>query len=94
MGAYLDVPIKDKNPEPGKNHEFAWGACSMQGWRCSQEDSHICEEYELNGKYVGMCFGVFDGHGGKEVAQYAKEHFKRIFIGQEAFKKGEYKNAL
>jgi len=35
MGAYLDVPIKDKNPEPGKNHEFAWGACSMQGWRCS-----------------------------------------------------------
>jgi len=35
MGAYLDSPIKDKNPEPGQNQEFSWGACSMQGWRCS-----------------------------------------------------------
>tara|TARA_B100000780_G_C20735614_1_gene292277 strand:- start:368 stop:502 length:135 start_codon:yes stop_codon:yes gene_type:complete len=42
----------------------------------------------VDGKYVGMCFGVFDGHGGKEVAEYAKEHFRRIFVGQEDFKKG------
>lgn len=41
-----------------------------------------------------MCFGVFDGHGGKEVADHAKEHFKRILLAQETFKKGQYKEAL
>ena len=66
----------------------------MQGWRCSQEDSHICETLECNGRYVGMCFGVFDGHGGKEVAGYAKEHFKRILVGQKAFSEGKYAIAL
>jgi len=29
MGAYLDKPIEDKNPEPGKNDMCAWGACAM-----------------------------------------------------------------
>ena len=41
-----------------------------------------------------MCFGVFDGHGGKEVAEYAKDNFKRILLSQETFKKGNYENAL
>ena len=29
MGAYLDAPIKDKNPEPGQNEMAVWGACAM-----------------------------------------------------------------
>ena len=49
MGAYLDAPVKDKNPEPGHNELMAWGACAMQGWRCSMEDTHICLEIELEG---------------------------------------------
>ena len=44
MGAYLDAPIKDKNPEPGENANFSWGACAMQGWRCGMEDAHVCFE--------------------------------------------------
>jgi hypothetical protein len=35
MGAYLDKPIKEKNPTHGKTDMCTWGACSMQGWRCS-----------------------------------------------------------
>lgn len=33
MGAYLDTPVTDKNPEDGKGGDMTWGACSMQGWR-------------------------------------------------------------
>jgi len=49
MGAYLDKPVEDKNPEYGHNEMVWWGACSMQGWRCGMEDSHICEPIDLPG---------------------------------------------
>lgn len=73
MGAYLDTPIKEKNPENGVNAICAWGACSMQGWRCGMEDAHIAREIKLPAtKDTGMLFGVFDGHGGKDVALFAE----------------------
>lgn len=93
MGGFLDAPIKDKNPDPGSNENFYWGACAMQGWRSGMEDSHICQSVEIEGSY-GNLFGVFDGHGGKEVAEYARENFKKEFIKNEKFKQGDYKLAL
>lgn len=39
----------------------------MQGWRRSMEDSHIANVSLPNGCSL---FGVFDGHGGQEVALY------------------------
>lgn len=93
MGGFLDSPIKDKNSEPGKNDHFCWGACGMQGWRVGMEDTHICEEVPIEGSY-GMLFGVFDGHGGKETAEYAKLHFKEQFVKNEKLKEGDYENAL
>ena len=42
------------------------------------EDSHICQTVDMPNKNdYGMLFGVFDGHGGAEVANYAKENFKK-----------------
>ena len=48
----------------------SWGASEMQGWRNSQEDTHISHELELPDGTKGMLFGVFDGHGGKEVSAF------------------------
>ena len=50
------------------------------------EDTHICEAVELPNKDIGMLFGVFDGHGGKEVAEYAMTNFKKVFIKSKTFK--------
>ena len=36
------------------------------------EDAHICENIDLPRNQKGMLFAVFDGHGGREVALYAK----------------------
>ena len=42
--------------------------CSeMQGWRGNMEDSHIAELDIGDGNAL---FGVFDGHGGREVAKF------------------------
>ena len=49
MGGFLDAPIKEKNPEPGQNDNFYWGACAMQGWRSGMEDTHICQAVEIDG---------------------------------------------
>jgi serine/threonine protein phosphatase PrpC len=95
MGAYLDTPITDKNPEDGKNEMAAWGVCSMQGWRCGMEDSHIAISIDLpKSKTKGMLFGVFDGHGGKEVAIYAEDNFKKILEGLPDFQNENYEVAL
>ena len=50
----------------------------MQGWRMNMEDAHISEEVDFSDGSKGLLFGVFDGHGGAEVAAYAKSNFKRI----------------
>ena len=67
-----------------------WGLCSMQGWRCSQEDDHLAQEVTQADGKKGMLFAVWDGHGGKEVAEYAKNHFYKIFIGTDEFKAGNF----
>lgn len=39
-------------------------------------------------------FGVYDGHGGDRVAQFAGENIHHIVAKQEAFKKGDIEQAL
>lgn len=59
------------------------------------EDAHICQTVDMPNKSDwGMLFGVFDGHGGKEVAEYAREQFAKVFMKQAKFKSGDFKNAL
>jgi serine/threonine protein phosphatase PrpC len=41
---------------------MSFGACGMQGWRNTMEDSHIAQLDMGNGIFF---FGVYDGHGGK-----------------------------
>ena len=46
--------------------------CTAQGFRSYMEDEFFIS---MDGDFAA----VFDGHGGSEVAQYAKENFKKVF---------------
>lgn len=63
----------------------------MQGWRRSMEDSHITN---LNLGDGNAFFGVFDGHGGQEVALYVKKHYCKELVKLASYKSKQYKIAL
>lgn len=63
----------------------------MQGWRNTMEDSHIaCLDL---GNGVSF-FGVYDGHGGNEVADFVKEHLVEELKKLPSFKAGDYETCL
>ena len=51
----------------------------MQGWRKRQEDAHISAISQGDKKDIDV-FGVFDGHGGKEISKFVSNHFTEEFI--------------
>ena len=55
------------------------------------EDSHIAETDIGDGNSL---FGVFDGHGGPEVAKFVRAHFTKNLVAHAAYKRKEYKLAL
>lgn len=66
--------------------------CSeMQGWRGNMEDSHIAECDIGDGNSL---FGVFDGHGGPEVAKFVEKHFTKSLINSPQYKRKDFKQAL
>jgi protein phosphatase 1G len=75
MGAYLSAPITLKESEDGATSRLRHGASSMQGWRRSMEDAHIVGTEKAG----ATLYGVFDGHGGAEVARYVARHMAEDF---------------
>lgn len=55
------------------------------------EDSHIAETDLGDGNAL---FGVFDGHGGPEVAKFVRAHFTKNLVAHPSYKKKDYKTAL
>jgi len=88
MGAQLSQPLTCKDTSNGRGPAHVWGCSCMQGWRSSMEDSHIAISDFLDGVHSDSAvddrlftassgialFGVFDGHGGAEVAEFCRRH--------------------
>jgi protein phosphatase 1G len=98
MGAYLSSPSTTKHTVSGTGKEgqgraiATWAASAMQGWRKSMEDAHVAlTNFDENGTHM---FGVFDGHGGKEVAIYTAKHLPLMLQEIESFKSADYAHAL
>lgn len=104
MGQTLSEPVVEKASASGGDERLIFGVSSMQGWRISMEDAHatVLDLQAEDGKDHKPAdvesrlsfFGVYDGHGGDKVAQFAGENIHLIIAKQEAFKKGDIEQAL
>ena len=94
MGAYLTTPITEKHGEEGENEYFEYGVSSMQGWRIDMEDAHLaCVDAETGDKISGI-YGVFDGHGGREVAQFCSRHLLEVWKSSKGLQEGKVPESL
>ena len=64
----------------------------MQGWRTEMEDAHIAN-IELDSQMSAL-FGVYDGHGGKEVARFVSRHLAEELIKSPAYTANKQGDAL
>lgn len=84
MGNSLDTPTTEKESAccaATGNLRLAWASSCMQGWRKGMEDAHITMPSFNEGSGPGAdvwrglgLFGVFDGHGGEQVAKFCHRH--------------------
>ncbi|KAI3981961.1 hypothetical protein MKX01_018867, partial [Papaver californicum] len=71
------------------------GAWTDIGFRPNMEDAYICVDDFVNdygiknffGKGPGAFYGVFDGHGGKHAADFARNNLPRLILEDEDFPK-------
>ncbi|OQS02034.1 phosphatase 2C [Thraustotheca clavata] len=70
MGNFLSSPITEKETHVGMGNGLAYAVSCMQGWRATMEDAHIARTVIPS---FGDCsiFAVFDGHGGKLIADHS-----------------------
>jgi len=97
MGQTLSSPATDKHTQYGVNDKFLYALTGMQGWRITMEDSHtaILKLDESKSDHdANAFFGVFDGHGGSNVAKYVGQWLSKRLTDDELYKKGEYAAAL
>jgi protein phosphatase 1G len=80
MGAYLTTPCTVKDSIDGADERFGFGVSEMQGWRKNMEDAHV-SQLKLPGAPDVALFGVFDGHGGKEVSQFCAKYMPQLIAG-------------
>ncbi len=56
-----------------ENMKFSYGYSSLRGRRASMEDFHDAKSSKVGDQVIGL-FGVFDGHGGSQAAEYVKKN--------------------
>jgi len=90
-----------KTSEKGEDERLFYGVSAMQGWRISMEDAHtavldLLAQTPAAKDHASKLsfFGVFDGHGGSQVALFSGANIHNIIAKQDTFKSGNYEQAL
>uniref|UniRef100_A0AC35UD97 PPM-type phosphatase domain-containing protein n=1 Tax=Rhabditophanes sp. KR3021 TaxID=114890 RepID=A0AC35UD97_9BILA len=90
MGATLSEPVTIKDTNSIQNDNYIVGSSCMQGWRIEMEDGHT----HLLDNDNGAFFGVYDGHGGASVSQFASLHLHKRIMDNDKFKEGKIEEAI
>ncbi|EGV61703.1 Protein phosphatase 2C 4 [Yamadazyma tenuis] len=77
MGQLLSHPIEEKTIDIRSHTSLTYCIGSMQGYRASMEDAHSVKVNE--DESLGL-FAVFDGHGGREVADIISETLPKMLF--------------
>ncbi|XP_067663840.1 probable protein phosphatase 2C T23F11.1 [Haliotis asinina] len=93
MGQTLSEPVTAKETSKCENSYAKVASSCMQGWRINMEDAHT-HLLSLPGDKDSCFFGVFDGHGGVKVAQYAGLNLHKKIVAQSAYAQGNVAEAL
>ena len=93
MGEELDAPIKTYSPKDNENNYLKYGLNQVQGWKKSMEDYAIDFTDPDKENFLNV-FGIFDGHGGREVPKYLQVHFMDYLKKNTNFQNGKFKDAL
>ncbi|KAK6637379.1 hypothetical protein RUM44_007795 [Polyplax serrata] len=93
MGQILSEPVTTKESAYCQNSDMMVGSSCMQGWRISMEDAHT-HILSLSEDPQASFFGVYDGHGGAKIAQYAGKHLHKFVVKQPKYTEGKYEKAL
>lgn len=89
--SYRRKPIVDKKTTSIINNGFKSVSCSMQGWRKNMEDSHSMTVLPSG----ILIYGVYDGHGGEEVAEFVSRYLPQVFKDlKQDFTNDEIKNGF
>lgn len=95
--AYRNKPQLLKYSFESETSQYHVALSAMRGWRQSMEDSHLIDVdfdgEDPTGRDVGI-FGVFDGHGGQDVALFASRGMGQWVRQSKDFVKGDIKSAL
>lgn len=70
MGQLISHPVEEKTIDFHTHESLTYCIGSMQGYRMTMEDAHdvrVAEDEQL------AVFGVFDGHGGREIAELLRD---------------------
>eukprot|EP00933_Yihiella_yeosuensis_P036548 TRINITY_DN30317_c0_g1_i1.p1 TRINITY_DN30317_c0_g1~~TRINITY_DN30317_c0_g1_i1.p1 ORF type:complete len:463 (-),score=118.16 TRINITY_DN30317_c0_g1_i1:124-1512(-) len=74
-------PDRKKAGQEDRTEGLAWACCGMRGWRETMEDASLmmpCGYVGGNWRDAAL-FGVFDGHGGEQVARFAVRKLPEVF---------------
>jgi len=84
--------VRTKDTFQGECETVVFGGASMQGWRRTMEDAHLAQ-LQI-GPHRSDIFGVFDGHGGPEVARFCERHMGDQIQATSGFQEGDMGGAM
>lgn len=79
MGQLMSHPVQEKTLDYHPRQSLSYAIGLMQGYRMSMEDAH---SVKVNADESVAVFGVYDGHGGRQSADFVSERLTALIFAK------------